>query len=114
MRGQRCGDIELAAYLADAAGPVNLVLIAHDVGGLALTLCLTGTYPFPADIDTEPLHDAVAEKIREYRADYDNCPSHSISYMPAFATTSGRLDCELECILILQAHREPLFCSFRS
>ena len=77
-------------------------------------MCLTGTYPFPADIDTEPLHDAVAEKIREYRADYDNCPSNSISYMPAFATTSCRLDCELECILILQAHREPLFCSFRS
>ena len=24
-RGQRCGDIELAAYLADTAGPVNLV-----------------------------------------------------------------------------------------
>ena len=25
-RGQRCGDIELAAYLANAAGPVPLVL----------------------------------------------------------------------------------------
>jgi hypothetical protein len=32
-RGQRCGDIELAAFLADAAGPVNLVMdlrIAHE------------------------------------------------------------------------------------
>ena len=25
-RGQRCGDIELADYLADATGPVNLVM----------------------------------------------------------------------------------------
>ena len=32
-RGQRCGNIELAGYLANAAGPVPLVLdlrIAHD------------------------------------------------------------------------------------
>jgi hypothetical protein len=32
-RGQRCGDIELAGYLANAAGPVPLVLdlrIAHE------------------------------------------------------------------------------------
>jgi hypothetical protein len=32
-RGQHCGDIELAGYLANAAGPVPLVLdllIAHD------------------------------------------------------------------------------------
>ena len=32
-RGHHCGDIELAGYLADAAGPVPLVLdlrIAHD------------------------------------------------------------------------------------
>jgi hypothetical protein len=32
-RGQRCGDIELAAYLSDAAGPVSLVMdlrITHE------------------------------------------------------------------------------------
>ena len=35
-RGQRCGDIELAGYLVNAAGPVPLVLdlrIAHDKFG---------------------------------------------------------------------------------
>jgi hypothetical protein len=33
--------------------------------------------------------------ITEYRADYNNRPSNSISLMTAVATTSGRLDCEL-------------------
>jgi hypothetical protein len=35
-RGQQCGDIELAGYLANAAGPVPLVLdlcIVHDQFG---------------------------------------------------------------------------------
>ena len=39
-RGQRCGDIELAAYLADTAGPVPLVLdlrIAHERWGSTST-----------------------------------------------------------------------------
>jgi hypothetical protein len=47
---RHCGDIELAAYLANAAGPVPLVLdlhIAHDRFGssstAALTLVLTDT-----------------------------------------------------------------------
>jgi hypothetical protein len=41
-RGQQCGDIELAGYLANEAGPVPLVLdlrIAHDrVGPLVVDL----------------------------------------------------------------------------
>jgi hypothetical protein len=46
-RGQYCGDIELAGYLANAAGPVPLVLdlhIAHDRYGsenIALTIIIT-------------------------------------------------------------------------
>ena len=51
-------------------------------------------YPLPADID-KPLHDAAAEKIREYHADYNNRPSNSISFIPAVTATSGRLHCEL-------------------
>jgi hypothetical protein len=38
-RGQGCRDIELADFLADAAGPINFV----SVGGVALTLCSTAT-----------------------------------------------------------------------
>jgi hypothetical protein len=93
-RGQRCGDIELAAYLADAAGPVSLVVdlcIKHERRGTTCNPVSNGNlhYPLLADID-KPLHDATAEKIREYRADYNNRPSHSISFMPAVEELSMR------------------------
>ncbi len=54
-------------------------------------------------------HDDAAEKIREYRADYNNRPSNPISFMPAVARTSGHIHCELVSILFLQAHRETAF-----
>ena len=65
-RGQRCGDIELAAFLADVAGPVTLVMdlgIAHERWGSSSNPALDGKlhYPNPADMD-KPLHDAAAEK----------------------------------------------------
>jgi hypothetical protein len=109
-RGQRCGDIALAAYLADAAGPVPLVLdlrIAHERWGSSSNPILNGQlrHPRPADID-RPLNEAAADKIRYYRADYNNRPSTSISFMPAVASTSGRLHCEYVRILLLQAHRK--------
>jgi hypothetical protein len=50
-----------------------------------------------------------AEKNREYRADDNNRPFQSISFMPALATTSGRLHCEHVRILFLQAHWETAF-----
>jgi hypothetical protein len=62
-------------------------------------------YPLPADID-KLLNDAAAEKIREYRADYNNRSCNSISLMPAIASTSGRLHCELVSILFFLPHRE--------
>jgi hypothetical protein len=52
-----------------------------------------------ADIDT-PLNQAAADKVRDYRADYNNCPSNSISFVPAVASTSGRLHCEYWRVLI--------------
>jgi hypothetical protein len=88
-RGQRCGDIQLAAYLADAAGPVPLVLdlrIAHESWGSSSKPLLNGQlhYPRPDHID-RPLNTAAADKIRDYRADYNNHPSNSISFIPAVA-----------------------------
>jgi hypothetical protein len=35
-----------------------------------------------------PLNEDVADKIRQYRADYNNCPCNTISFMPAMASTS--------------------------
>jgi hypothetical protein len=37
---------------------------------------------------------AAADKIRNYRSDYNNRNSNSISFMQAVASTSGRLHCE--------------------
>jgi len=97
--GQRCGDMELASYLANAAGPVRVVLdlrIAHERWGSSSNPSLHGQlhYPSPADID-RTLNEAAADKIRDYRADYNNRPSNGIAFMPAVASTSGRLHCDL-------------------
>jgi hypothetical protein len=46
-RGQHCGDVELAGYLANAAGPIPLVLdlrIVMTVSEVHLTLVLMDTY----------------------------------------------------------------------
>jgi hypothetical protein len=45
-RGQRWGDLELAAYLTNVVGPVPLVLDLHitTVLAVALTLVLMDTY----------------------------------------------------------------------
>jgi hypothetical protein len=68
-RGQRCGDIDLAAYLQDAAGPVSLVMdlrLTHArsrVGSSSNPSLNAGLhYPAPADIDKQ-LNEAAADKI---------------------------------------------------
>ena len=53
-----------------------------------------------------PLNEGAADKIRDYRADYNNRPSNTISFMPSVASTSGRLHRELVRIVFLQAYRE--------
>ena len=107
-RGQHCGDIEQAGYLANAAGPVPLVLdlrIAHERFGSSSDPNLNGNLHYPNDIDRS-LNEAAADKIRKYRADYNNNPPNAISLMPAIASTSGRLHSEFIRLLFLQAHWE--------
>jgi hypothetical protein len=55
---------------------------------------------------TQALNEAAADNIRKYRADYNNNPPNAISFMPAIASTSGRLHSEFVCLLFLQDHRE--------
>ena len=55
--------------------------------------------PLPADIEKQ-INDAAAEKLLEYRADYNIRPSNSISFMPAVATTSGRRSTSPECTYV--------------
>jgi hypothetical protein len=107
-RGQHCGDIELAGYLANETGPVSLVLdlrIAHDRVGSSTDPNLNGHFKYPNNLD-QSLNDAAADKIRKYRADYNNRPPSAVSFMPAIASTSGRLHSEFVRLLFLQAHRE--------
>ena len=46
-------------------------------------------YPRPTDIDRS-LNEVAADKIHDYRGDYNNRPSNAIDFMSAVATTSGR------------------------
>jgi len=107
-RGQQCGDIQLEGYLANEAGPVPLVLdlrIAHDRVGSSTDPNLNGHLKYPNNFD-QSLNDAAADKVRKYRADYNNRPPSAVSFMPAIASTSGRLHSEFVRLLFLQAHRE--------
>ena len=68
-RGQHCGDIELAGYLANATGPVPLVLdlhIAHDRFGSSSDPSLNGNLHYPNNIDRS-LNEVADDKIRKYR-----------------------------------------------
>ncbi len=102
-RGQRCGDIELAAYLTNAAGPVPLVLdltIAHERFGSSSDPSINGHSHYSHDLD-RPLNEAAADKIRQYHTDYNNRPSHAIACMTVIASTSGRLHGEFVRLLFL-------------
>jgi hypothetical protein len=105
-RGQHSGDIEVAGYLANVAGRVPLVMhlhIAHDRVGSSTDPTLNGHLRYPNHLD-QSLNDAAVDKIRKYRADYNNNPPSVVSFMPDIAITSGRLHSEF--IRLLQVHRE--------
>ena len=76
----------------------------RSVSGVVLNLFLNLNghlhYPAPADID-KPLNEAAADKIRDYRADYNNRPSYSISFMPAVPSVLS---------FSLSLHRFPHIC----
>ena len=66
---------------------------------------VNGHLHYPNDLDGS-LKEAAVDKIRKYRADYNNNPPNSISFMSAIASTSGSLHSELVRLLFLQDHRE--------
>jgi hypothetical protein len=107
-RGHHCGDIELVGYLANESGPVPLVLdlrVAHDRVGSSADPALNGHLRYPNNLD-QSLNDTAAVKLRKYRTDYNFNPTRGVGFMPAIASTSGRLHSEFIRILFLQAHRE--------
>ena len=107
-RGQDCGDVELSGYLANTEVPVPLVLdlhIVHDRYGSRSDPSLNGHLRYPNNLDWS-LNEGATDKIRKYRSDYNNNPPSVVSFMPAIASTSGRLHSEFIRLLFLQAHRE--------
>ncbi len=107
-RGQHCGDIELAGYLTNETGPVPLVLdlrITHDRVGRRTDPNLNGHLKYPNNFD-QSLNDTTVDKVRKYRADYNNRPPSVVSFIPSITSTSDRLHSEFVRLLFLQAHRE--------
>jgi hypothetical protein len=71
-------------------GPVPLVLdlrIAYDRVGSSTDPNLNGDLKYPNNFD-QSLHDAAADKVRKYRADYNNSPPSVVSFMTVIASTS--------------------------
>jgi hypothetical protein len=87
---------------------VPLVLdlrIAHDRVGSRLDPTLNGNLKYPNNLD-QSLNDTDVDKIRKYRADYNNRSPSVVSFMSTIASTSGRLHSEFVRLLFLQTHRE--------
>ncbi len=66
---------------------------------------LNGHLHYPNDID-KSLNEAVTDKIRKNRSDYNNNPPTAVSFMSAISSSSRRLHSEFIRLLFLQAHRE--------
>jgi hypothetical protein len=100
-RGQHCGDIEVAGYLVNETVPVSLVMdlrITHDRVGSSTDPTLNGHLKYPNNLD-QSLNDTTADKIRKYRADYNNRPPSVVSFIPPITSTSGRLHSEFVRLL---------------
>ena len=66
---------------------------------------LNGILHYPNDIDRS-LNEAVTDKVRKYRADYNSNPPNVVAFMSGIPSTSDRLHSEFIRLLFLQAHRE--------
>ncbi len=67
---------------------------------------LYGTLKYWCNNIDESLNKAAKDKIRKYRADYNNNPPNAVAFMPAIAGTTGRLHSEFIRLLFLHDHRE--------
>jgi len=106
VNGKKRGDIELTGYLSQ--GAQDLVLdfsMRHYRGGAApRNWHRNGELLHPGKPDKD-LDEKAARKITKYREHYRDHRRH-LDFMPAIASTSGRIHCELLRLLFLHAHRE--------
>ena len=100
------GDLELVGYLGD--GAQDLVLdfsMRHYRGGAApRNWHRNGELLHPGRPDKD-LDEKAARKIAKYREHYRD-HRRQLDFLPAIASTSGRIHCELLRLLFLHAHRE--------
>ncbi len=81
------------------------LLIVHDRFGSSSDPSINGHLHYPNDMDRS-LNETAADKIRKYRADYNNNPPSCVSFMSGIVSTSGRLHSEFVLLLFLQPHLE--------
>ena len=82
----------MAGYLKNVTGPVTLALdlrITDDRFGSNSDPSINDHLHYSNDLDGS-LNEDVVDKIRQYRADYNNRPSHPISFMSVIDSTSRR------------------------
>ena len=87
---------------------MSLVLdlhITHERFGSRFDPSIHGRLHYPNDLNG-PLNEADVDKIRQYRSDYNNRSSNTISFILTIVSMSGCLHSELVCLLFLQVHRE--------
>ncbi len=91
----------MVGYLANAAGPVPLVLdlrVPHDRVTSSADPVLNGHLRYPNNLD-QSLDDAVTHKLRKYRATYNFNPPRGVGFMSAIPSTSDHLHSEFIRIL---------------
>ena len=75
--------------------------ITHERFGRSSDLSINGKLHYPKDKDRS-LNEDTDDKILKYRADYNNNPPISTTFMLVIASTSGRLHSEFIRLLFLQ------------
>ena len=74
--------------------------ITHERVGSRFDPSLNGHLCYSNDLDGS-LNEAAADKIRQYRADYNIRPSNAISFMSGITSTSRRSHSEFVRLLFL-------------
>ena len=104
--GNKRGDLELVGYIGDGAQDLVLdISFRHYRGGAApRNWHRNGELLHPGNPDKD-LDEKAASKIAKYRELYRD-HRRQLDFLPAIASTSGRIHCELLRLLFLHAHRE--------
>ena len=105
-KGNQRGDVEINDYLRHNGVDRTLVFdfsMAHDRWGATDEPSKNGQLCYPYDLN-RTVWEAAQKKVKKYRGTYAN--DHGISFLPAIASTTGRLDAEFLRLLFWHAHRE--------